>query len=157
MKKAKLDTEGEAGKGQDAVSGQAEDAEEELPEEAMEESAPSMEVDQAAPATTAEPKIRFKKGKTAEGASAHFTENPYTFIEPEDPIIKACVYALSSLLSSLAVADQHPERISTLAQTSPLPICSSGIRLGTPCALCTWSMTLSRASCSTTTTRAFGL
>ncbi len=88
VKKLKLDVEGEAGKSADA-----EEAEEVLPEEAIDDIAPAMDVDPAASTTvtsTGEPKIRFKKGKTAEGASAHFKENPYTFIEPDDPIIKAC-------------------------------------------------------------------
>ncbi|TFK82297.1 S-adenosyl-L-methionine-dependent methyltransferase [Polyporus arcularius HHB13444] len=91
VKKAKLDVEGEAGKGQEADAEPTEDADEELPEEAMEDPTPPMEVDEATPAATSEPKIRFKKGKTAEGASAHFKENPYTFIAPDDPIIKACI------------------------------------------------------------------
>ncbi len=95
MKKAKLDVEGEAGKGQEADAEPTEDADEELPEEEMEDPTPPMEVDEATPAATSEPKIRFKKGKTAEGASAHFKENPYTFIAPDDPIIKACMYVLS--------------------------------------------------------------
>ncbi|RPD68357.1 S-adenosyl-L-methionine-dependent methyltransferase [Lentinus tigrinus ALCF2SS1-7] len=110
VKKAKLDSEGEAGKAQDADVDQADDAEEELPEEALEEPAPSMDVDQAAPAAAAEPKIRFKKGKTAEGASAHFKENPYTFIAPNDPIIKACVenFDLSSNFPSSNLLVRNP-------------------------------------------------
>ena len=91
VKKQKLDTsvESQSGTPQDA----GEDAEEELPEEAIDEPAPTaMEVDKPVEAAQApEPKIRFKKGKTAEGAAAHFKENPYTFIAPEDPIVKACV------------------------------------------------------------------
>ena len=95
MKKPKLDNEGEADPTPDVEP--LEDGEEELPEEAMDAPTPLMDVDEAAPSTAQtkaeEPKIRFKKGKTAEGASAHFKENPYTFIEPDDPIIKACTYA----------------------------------------------------------------
>ena len=91
VKKPKLDTEGEPLKSADAE--QVEEAEEELPEEAVDDTTLPMDVDQL-PSTTEtkaeEPKIRFKKGKTAEGASAHFKENPYTFIEQDDPIIKAC-------------------------------------------------------------------
>lgn len=94
MKKPKLDAEeGEPGKPQ-AVE-PTEEAEEELLEEAIDEPEPSMDVDETAPTTETKddgPKIRFKKGKTAEGASAHFKENPYTFIEPDDPIIGACTY-----------------------------------------------------------------
>ena len=90
VKKPKLDTEADA---KDPEGEQADDADEELPEEAADETASAMDVDQP-PSTTAapaEPKIRFKKGKTAEGAGAHFKENPYTFIEPDDPIVKACM------------------------------------------------------------------
>ena len=77
-----------------------------------------MEVNQAKPETSTEPKIRFKKGKTAEGASAHFKENPYTFIAPDDPIIKACMSVCHSFLSSyrsLTPADTgtHTARTST--------------------------------------------
>ena len=90
VKKPKLDTEADA----KAPEGeQADDADEELPEEAADEPVSAMDVDQP-PSTTAapaEPKIRFKKGKTAEGAGAHLKENPYTFIEPDDPIVKACM------------------------------------------------------------------
>ena len=93
MKKPKLD----AG---------TEDAEEELPEEeGPDEPAASAAMDVDAPAAgAAEPKIRFKKGKTAEGASAHFKENPYTFIAPDDPIVQACVYVmLSHRLTPLSI------------------------------------------------------
>ncbi|KAI0767266.1 cytosine-5--methyltransferase [Fomes fomentarius] len=108
VKKLKLDAEGEAGKSADA-----EEAEEVLPEEAIDDTAPAMDVDPAASTTvtsTGEPKIRFKKGKTAEGASAHFKENPYTFIEPDDPIIKACTetFDLSSNFPSSNLLVRNP-------------------------------------------------
>ncbi|KAI1792405.1 S-adenosyl-L-methionine-dependent methyltransferase [Ganoderma leucocontextum] len=92
VKKPKLVTEEDA---KNLEGEQPDDAEEELPEEAADESEDlAMEVDQPPSTSTAppaEPKIRFKKGKTAEGASAHFKENPYTFIEPDDPIVTACI------------------------------------------------------------------
>ena len=89
IKKPKLDADAEPGSAQ----AQTEEVEDELPEEAMEEPAQAaMEVDDAdVSAEPKEPKIRFKKGKTTEGASAHFKENPYTFIAPDDPIVTACV------------------------------------------------------------------
>lgn len=85
VKKPKLDSDA-----QDVPGDEGEDAEEAIPEEAADEPSTSMEVDNTASASGSEPKIRFKKAKTAEGASAHFKENPYTFIEPTDPIIKGC-------------------------------------------------------------------
>lgn len=95
VKKPKLDTEaGEDAK--DPEGEQPDDADEELADDVADESEEAaMEVEQPASSSTvppAEPKIRFKKGKTVEGASAHFKENPYTFIEPDDPIVEACVY-----------------------------------------------------------------
>ncbi len=93
VKKLKLDTEEDP---KDPEGEQPDDADEDLPDDMADESEEAvMEVDQQASTSTAppaEPKIRFKKGKTAEGASAHFKENPYTFIEPDDPIVGACVY-----------------------------------------------------------------
>lgn len=67
-----------------------EDAEEPIPDEPVDESTSAILVDTTTTASGSEPKMRFKRGKTAEGASAHFKENPYTFIEPTDPIISAC-------------------------------------------------------------------
>ncbi|TBU24699.1 S-adenosyl-L-methionine-dependent methyltransferase [Dichomitus squalens] len=108
-KKPKLDTEADA---KDAEGQQADDADEELPEEAAGEPTSAMEIDQpiSANAAPAEPKIRFKKGKTAEGASAHFKENPYTFIEPDDPIVKACIdsFDLSSDFPSSNMLVRNP-------------------------------------------------
>ncbi|KAJ8489873.1 hypothetical protein ONZ51_g2668 [Trametes cubensis] len=88
VKKPKLDSDVPP---EEPQNDEAEEPEDDLPEEAADEPASPMEVDQAKPETSTEPKIRFKKGKTAEGASAHFKENPYTFIAPDDPIIKACI------------------------------------------------------------------
>ncbi len=83
VKKPKLDS--------DTQDDQADDAEDEVavPEETTDEPTTAMDVDKPS-GSNSEPKIRFKKGKTAEGASAHFKENPYTFIDPTDPIITAC-------------------------------------------------------------------
>ncbi|KAI0768186.1 cytosine-5--methyltransferase [Trametes elegans] len=91
VKKPKLDVNAQAGQPEEAATEEPEDGEEELPEEAVAEPALTMEVDQAESKPSSEPKIRFKKGKTAEGASAHFKENPYTFIAPDDPIVQACI------------------------------------------------------------------
>ncbi|KAI0325731.1 S-adenosyl-L-methionine-dependent methyltransferase [Cubamyces sp. BRFM 1775] len=91
VKKPKLDSAAQPGRPEESQDDEADVPEEDLPEETVEEPASPMEVDQAKPEASAEPKIRFKKGKTAEGASAHFKENPYTFIAPDDPIIKACI------------------------------------------------------------------
>ena len=94
VKKPKLDNEDEdeAIQAQDAATDQVEDADMELPEEAIDDPVPYMEVDQSASASTEETKkIRFKKTKTAEGASAHFKENPYTFIASDDALIKSCM------------------------------------------------------------------
>ncbi|OJT02133.1 Multisite-specific tRNA:(cytosine-C(5))-methyltransferase trm4b [Trametes pubescens] len=83
VKKLKLDS--------DTQDDQADDAEDEVavPEETTDEPTAAMDMDKPS-GSNSEPKIRFKKGKTAEGASAHFKENPYTFIDPTDPIITAC-------------------------------------------------------------------
>ncbi|KAI0366506.1 S-adenosyl-L-methionine-dependent methyltransferase [Pilatotrama ljubarskyi] len=89
VKKPKLDTDAQTAQPADVPTG--EEPEEEALEDTVDEAATPMEVEQPTSASASEPKIRFKKGKTAEGASAHFKENPYTFIEPDDPIIKACV------------------------------------------------------------------
>ncbi|KAH9929026.1 cytosine-5--methyltransferase [Epithele typhae] len=96
IKKPKLDS----GNAQEPT----EDAEEELLEEAMDDpdATPTAEMEVDAPEGEAaaavmdkgkekDQKIRFKKGKTAEGAGAHFKENPYTFIAPNDPIVQACI------------------------------------------------------------------
>ncbi|KAI9056453.1 S-adenosyl-L-methionine-dependent methyltransferase [Trametes sanguinea] len=90
VKKPKLDDEAQSS----AVEAQneAEEGEEEILEEPAQDTEAPMEVE--GPKTeepSSEPKIRFKKGKTAEGASAHFKENPYTFIAPDDPIVTACI------------------------------------------------------------------
>ncbi|OSD00483.1 cytosine-5--methyltransferase [Trametes coccinea BRFM310] len=96
VKKPKLDEEA-----QTEADSDAEDGEEEVLEEhaAQEPDDAPMQVEEAeAEAKTgepssspSEPRIRFKKGKTAEGASAHFKENPYTFIAPDDPIVTSCM------------------------------------------------------------------
>ncbi|KAI0753297.1 S-adenosyl-L-methionine-dependent methyltransferase [Daedaleopsis nitida] len=106
VKKPKLDAEPQE-------VGPMEEAEEELPEEVIDDPAPSMDVDESAPTTETKddgPTIRFKKGKTAEGASAHFKENPYTFIAPDDPIIKACTetFDLSSNFPSSNLLVRNP-------------------------------------------------
>ncbi|KAI8990721.1 cytosine-5--methyltransferase [Trametes punicea] len=90
-KKPKLDCDAQANQSPNAQSEEVEDVDEEFLEETSEEPSASMDVDQAKTEASSEPKIRFKKGKTAEGASAHFKENPYTFISPDDPIIQACI------------------------------------------------------------------
>ncbi|KAI0672424.1 cytosine-5--methyltransferase [Trametes maxima] len=90
VKKPKLDNDPQTDTPDDFQAEGADEADEELPDEVVEEPATSMDVDKATPDSAPEPKIRFKKGKTAEGASAHFKENPYTFIAPDDPIISAC-------------------------------------------------------------------
>lgn len=85
VKKPKLDSDTQGGQ-----VDEAEDVEEvAVPEETTDEPTAAMDVDKPS-GSNSEPKIRFKKGKTAEGASAHFKENPYTFIDPTDPIITAC-------------------------------------------------------------------
>lgn len=84
VKKPKLDSDT-----QDDQVDEAEVEEVPVPEETTDEPTAAMEVDKPS-GSNPEPKIRFKKGKTAEGASAHFKENPYTFIDPTDPIITAC-------------------------------------------------------------------
>lgn len=85
VKKPKLDSDT-----QDGQVDEAEDVEEvAVPEETTDETTAAMDVDKPS-GSNSEPKIRFKKGKTVEGASAHFKENPYTFIDPTDPIITAC-------------------------------------------------------------------
>lgn len=85
VKKPKLDSDR-----QDDQVDEAEDTEEvPVPEETAGEPTMAMDVDKPS-GSNSEPKIRFKKGKTAEGASAHFKENPYTLIDPTDPIITAC-------------------------------------------------------------------
>lgn len=85
VKKPKLDS--------DTLDDQVDEAEEveeaAVPEDTAGEPFAAMDVDKPS-GSKSEPKIRFKKGKTAEGASAHFKENPYTFIDPTDPIITAC-------------------------------------------------------------------
>ncbi|KAI0634105.1 cytosine-5--methyltransferase [Trametes polyzona] len=91
VKKPKLDDAPQAPAVEEAPAEDIEDLEETIPEENAEESTTAMDVDKTTTASTSEPKIRFKKGKTAEGASAHFKENPYTFIEANDPIITACM------------------------------------------------------------------
>ncbi|KAI0822437.1 cytosine-5--methyltransferase [Trametes gibbosa] len=91
VKKPKLDDDALPTASEDAQGDEAEDeGEEPIPDETADDAAPAMDVDKPAPASGLEPKIRFKKGKTAEGASAHFKENPYTFIDPTDPIVAAC-------------------------------------------------------------------
>ncbi|KAL1939391.1 hypothetical protein VTO73DRAFT_9947 [Trametes versicolor] len=85
VKKPKLDSDT-----QDDQVDEAEEVEEAaVPEDTAGEPSAAMDVDKPS-GSKSEPKIRFKKGKTAEGASAHFKENPYTFIDPTDPIITAC-------------------------------------------------------------------
>ncbi len=85
VKKPKLDNDT-----QDDLVDEADEVEEvAVPEETTDEPSAAMDVDKPS-GSNPEPKIRFKKGKTAEGAGAHFKENPYTFIDPTDPIITAC-------------------------------------------------------------------
>ncbi|KAI0643844.1 cytosine-5--methyltransferase [Trametes meyenii] len=90
VKKPKLDNDAQADTPNDLQAEIADEVDEELPEEVVEEPSAPMDVDKPISASASEPKIRFKKGRTAEGASAHFKENPYTFITPDDPIITAC-------------------------------------------------------------------
>ena len=153
MKKPKLDTGAEGGDAPDAGTAQTDDAEEELPEEDMEDlAAPAMYVDApaheaptsgvSASAEPKEPKIRFKKGKTAEGASAHFKENPYTFIAPDDPIVKACVCVLRLVPfptgAELTRCPLPVARTLTSQPTSPPGTCSCATRPVTQSARSTW-------------------
>lgn len=149
VKKPRLANDGEPSTAQNADVEQTEDAEEELPEDATDEPVTSMDVDQTAtasePAATSEPRIRFKKGKTAEGASAHFKENPYTFIAPDDPIIKACVYVRCecdafqvAACSSLLTRHCCPATTLISARTFHRQTCWCGTQRATRSARYTW-------------------
>ncbi|KAH9848636.1 cytosine-5--methyltransferase [Lenzites betulinus] len=91
VKKPKLDANVQPASSEIARTEETEeDGEEPIPDEPVDEPPSAIIVDTTTTASGSEPKMRFKRGKTAEGAGAHFKENPYTFIEPTDPIIGAC-------------------------------------------------------------------
>ncbi|KAH9829989.1 cytosine-5--methyltransferase [Rhodofomes roseus] len=76
-----------------------EDIDEELPDEAVEESDPSIvdPLPQPAPAVNPEEFKKQQKGKKHRGdggGAGHFKENPFTFVSPDDPIIQACMAKL---------------------------------------------------------------
>ncbi|CDO68595.1 hypothetical protein BN946_scf184996.g26 [Trametes cinnabarina] len=91
VKKPKLDNEMQGGAVEDRETEETEEGDDEVLDEPAQDANATMNVDQSNTEASSEPKIRFKKGKTAEGASAHFKENPYTFIAPDDPIVTACI------------------------------------------------------------------
>ena len=73
----------------------AEDVEDELPDE----SGPSKEPTPAPAAPHVDPEAfkkqqRGKKHRADGGGVIHFKENPFTFVSPDDPIIKTCMSVL---------------------------------------------------------------
>ncbi|KZT07398.1 cytosine-5--methyltransferase [Laetiporus sulphureus 93-53] len=76
---------------------QAEEIDEDVLEEMAEEPSSTVEAEtktepasQVTPAEFKEKQSRKGKGEVTAGAAVHFKENPFTFISPDDPILKSC-------------------------------------------------------------------
>ena len=111
----------------------ADDVEDELPDE----SGPSKEPTPAPAASQIDPEAfkkqqRGKKHRADGSGVIHFKENPFTFVSPDDPIIKTCMFVLPS--RHLSYADISLGRSSAYSRPSPRRTCSCGTPRATRCA-----------------------
>ncbi|KAI0924993.1 hypothetical protein AcW2_005707 [Taiwanofungus camphoratus] len=126
VKKAKLSLEQDSLAKLEASSTSETYYEEENILDEIVEPASSMEIDQNAEVAPSASNINKTKGKgkSLQGGGTHFKENPYTFVSPDDPIIRTCISKLHLSAdfpaSNILVRNPEGEPVRSLYMTNEI-------------------------------------